>query len=259
MAKSRRYKLGPIAFDAESHVLRRGDEKRTLAPKASEVLEVLVEAAIESYGRPVGREFLMERIWEGEKFKDPRGIDVLVMEVRKVLDDLDPAEAAADAGRQQQQGQKTQRHIETVLKTGYKYIGPVERLPSDNIALAVREPDEREWNHFEAIGIVRDISNRLVQMSLAPACKIIVKPIVAAAYRRWRGEKRELKAKYVLNVEYRKRDELVRISVQVLRESDRSLKCSHEFECSEEGDIRDVLQDIAGWIVDCLSQGAANE
>lgn len=253
MVKSRRYRLGPITFDAESHALKCGEEERTLAPKASKTLEALVEASVENYGRLVNREFLMEKVWGGVSVTG-KSLDVIIGELRKVLEECDPAEASSEAGSLPKTGRRTQRHIEVVHGTGFKYIGPAEQLPPDKLVIAVREPNKRNRNYFDALGIVRPVSNRLVRRSVAQIGNIIVKPVDAARYRMWSDEERELKADYVLNLESQKRGGIRKVSAQVLGESDRSLKCSNEFTASEE-DVYDMLDEIARWVVDCLDQG----
>lgn len=88
--------------------IRTAEETHQIEPKIMQVLVCLAENA----GEVVGREALIDRVWEGAFVSD----DVLtrcIGELRKVFDD-DPVDP---------------RVVETMRKRGYRLIAPIEFRP----------------------------------------------------------------------------------------------------------------------------------
>src|SRR6476620_6828990 len=102
------YEFGPFRLEAETRSLFREGEFVALQPKAAEMLCALVESA----GKLVTKEQLLERVWTGvvvEEGAIANNISVL----RKLLD----PSFAGDGP------------IATVARRGYRFIAPVTALP----------------------------------------------------------------------------------------------------------------------------------
>ena len=116
MPKQEQYEFGDFALDVGQRRLSRFGEAVHLAPKA---YDVLVELLRES-GKLVTKEELLARVWP-EAFVEEGILTVHVSNLRKALGDLD----------------RPPRCIETVPRSGYRFIAPVTpRLASDEAAPA---------------------------------------------------------------------------------------------------------------------------
>ena len=256
MAKSRRYKLGPITFDAESHTLRYGAEERRLGPKASRTLEVLVEARLEDSRRFLNRESLKPKVWPGQTVAQ-NCLDIIIRKLREILGECDPDPAPPKGRRPKRAGRKAQRHIEAIHGAGFRYIGPAERLPPERVVIAAREPAKEKPDEHDGLGVVRDVSGGIPGRARERlGIEVVVKPIRDDTYRMWFDEERELRADYVLNLEAWRHGGLWRASAQILKEEDRSLKCAKEF---REKDYQRLRDKIIDWVVECLGEGGADE
>ncbi len=98
--------FGPFRLSGEPAELFHGEEPLALTPKAIDTLRVLVE----SDGRIVTREELMERVWP-EAFVEEAVLTQNVYTLRKVLAEIDPDGS----------------YIETIPRRGYRFLAPVER------------------------------------------------------------------------------------------------------------------------------------
>lgn len=120
---SERYTFGAFTLDvAERRVARQGQDV-TLAPKAHDVLVELVRRA----GRLVRKRELLDLVWP-DSFVEEGILAVHVSSLRKVLGD-DSRQAA---------------FIETVPKTGYRFIAPVTSASPSAPASATTTPDVHE-------------------------------------------------------------------------------------------------------------------
>ena len=118
-----RYAFGEFTVDvAERRVARQGQDV-TLAPKALDVLVELVRRA----GRLVTKRELLDRVWP-DSFIEEGILAVHVSSLRKVLGD--------DSRRS--------RYIETVSKTGYRFIAPVRAQSEPVPSSAVTSPEVYE-------------------------------------------------------------------------------------------------------------------
>jgi|HubBroStandDraft_1064217.scaffolds.fasta_scaffold01307_9 TolB-like protein/DNA-binding winged helix-turn-helix (wHTH) protein len=105
------YRFGPYELRTGTRHLYKNGTKLKLRPQARRVLEVLLERQ----GDVATREELRQLLWSADTFVDfEQGLNSAVRELRAVLSD------SADAPR----------YIETVPKTGYRMIVPVERVPA---------------------------------------------------------------------------------------------------------------------------------
>ena len=98
------YAFGPFRFDSEKRVLVRDGTPVPLAPKATEILLVLVENA----GHLVEKETLINRVWR-DAFVEEGNLNKNIFFLRKALGEC-------EGGHE---------YIETVPKRGYRFISPV--------------------------------------------------------------------------------------------------------------------------------------
>ena len=104
-------RFGPFEFDAHSGELRKG---ATLVKVPYQPIEIL-KALLERPGELVTREQLRERLWPSDTFVDfEHGLNAAVRRIREALGD------SADAPK----------YIETLPRRGYRFIAPVESVPS---------------------------------------------------------------------------------------------------------------------------------
>jgi TolB-like protein/DNA-binding winged helix-turn-helix (wHTH) protein len=115
------YRFGPYELHTGTRQLYKNGTKLKLRPQARRVLEVLLERQ----GDVATREELRQLVWSADTFIDfEQGLNSAVRELRGALGDS--AEAP--------------RYIETVPKSGYRMITPVERAPAP--PLITEQPSE---------------------------------------------------------------------------------------------------------------------
>ncbi len=115
------YRFGPYELRTGTQQLYKNGMKLKLRPQSRHVLEVLLERQ----GDVATREELRQLLWSADTFIDfEQGLNSAVKELRAVLSD------SADAPR----------YIETVPKTGYRMIVPVERASA--APLTTEQPSE---------------------------------------------------------------------------------------------------------------------
>lgn len=111
------YYFGSFSLnEAEQQLLRNGEPVR-LAPKAFDVLRVLIR----SRGCLVTKERLLEEVWP-DAFVEEANLSVNVASLRKTLDEGDQCQ-----------------YIETIPKRGYRFVAPVLKVADEN-ARAREEP-----------------------------------------------------------------------------------------------------------------------
>ena len=111
-----RYVFGDLALDVPERRLSRSVGMIALAPKAFDVLVHLVRNA----GRLVTRQELLDEVWEGA-FVEEGTLSVHVSGLRKALADT----------------AQSPRYIETVSRSGYRFISAVTRSTPDDSGPAV--------------------------------------------------------------------------------------------------------------------------
>jgi len=147
------YSFGSFCLNhAEQQLLRNGEPVR-LAPKAFEILRVLIE----NNGRLVTKDRLLREVWP-DAFVEEANLSVNIASLRKAL-----AEDDAE-----------QRCIETVPKRGYRFVAPVAQLwsqrspPYAHNSVAVL-PFENEGcgtaGEYLSSGLMESITNSLSQSS----------------------------------------------------------------------------------------------
>ena len=102
------FEFGPFRLEAETRSLFRAGEFVSLQPKAAEMLCALVESA----GRVVTKEQLLDRVWTGVVVEEG-AIANTVSVLRKVLDSAFEGDGP----------------IATVARRGYRFTAPVRALP----------------------------------------------------------------------------------------------------------------------------------
>jgi DNA-binding winged helix-turn-helix (wHTH) protein/predicted Zn-dependent protease len=108
MTKREIYEFGEFTLDAPERRLSRGSQSIPLAPKEHDLLLALVRNA----GRLVTKSELLEQVWPAS-FVEEGILSVHISTLRKLLGDRDSAS----------------RFIETVPRAGYRFVGPVVRVP----------------------------------------------------------------------------------------------------------------------------------
>ena len=114
------YEFGPYRFDVSKRVLTRGSEAIYLAPKATDILIILVMNA----GELVEKDELLKSVWP-DTFVEESNLTQNIFTLRRAFGDerADP------------------RYIETVTRRGYRFIAPVKVLGADQTEAT--EPSER--------------------------------------------------------------------------------------------------------------------
>ena len=122
------YAFGGFRLDATERRLLRGGEAVHLAPKAHDLLVTLVQHA----GRLVTKEALLAAVWP-EAFVEEGILAVHVSSLRKALGDA----------------QRPAAYIETVARSGYRFVAPVTMLAS----MMPTEPEAaRPLEAYEFVG-----------------------------------------------------------------------------------------------------------
>jgi DNA-binding winged helix-turn-helix (wHTH) protein/tetratricopeptide (TPR) repeat protein len=111
------YEFGPFRFDSAERVLLRDGTPVPLAPKATEILLVLIEHA----GHLVDKDTLINRVWP-DAFVEEGNLNKNVFFLRKTLGQW-------DGGRE---------YIETVPKRGYRFAAPINEVTQSEVALRSR-------------------------------------------------------------------------------------------------------------------------
>jgi DNA-binding winged helix-turn-helix (wHTH) protein/Tol biopolymer transport system component len=111
MTEAVAYGFGPYRFDARDRLLTRDAAPIPLTPKAADLLLALLE----SDGRVVTKEELIQRVWPST-FVEGGSLTFQIYVLRQSL-----ADSAEDP-----------RYIETVQRRGYRFLVPIKRLPVEH-------------------------------------------------------------------------------------------------------------------------------
>lgn len=122
--------FGEFTLETEGRRLRRGTETLRLAPKAFDVLVALVEHS----GHVVSKDELLARVWS-DSFVEEGILTVHVSALRKALGDE----------------KRPSRYIETVSRSGYRFVAPVRRVDGLDGAPALN-PVVRPVELYECVG-----------------------------------------------------------------------------------------------------------
>jgi DNA-binding winged helix-turn-helix (wHTH) protein/Flp pilus assembly protein TadD len=128
MAARERYAFGELTLDATERRLQRAGQPIPLAPKALDVLITIVRSA----GTLVTKRELLELVWPGS-FVEEGILAVHVSALRKALGD----------------GENGRQYIETVSRSGYRFIGAVTEPPN---AVAPSQDPPKDPEVYELVG-----------------------------------------------------------------------------------------------------------
>src|ERR1700724_3458674 len=122
----RRIRFGPFELDRQTGELWKNGAKVRLQGKPFQVLVALLERP----GQPVSREELQQRLWSGDTFVDfESGLNTAANRLRLTLGD------SADQPR----------YVETLARTGYRFIAPVAEVDEPAPAAAPQISPRRHW------------------------------------------------------------------------------------------------------------------
>jgi DNA-binding winged helix-turn-helix (wHTH) protein/WD40 repeat protein len=108
-SKKRLVRFGVFELDLDAGELRKQGVRLQLQPKPLQMLAILLERP----GETVTRDELRRRLWDGGTFVDyESGLNTAANRLRLKLGD----------------SAETPRYIETLARTGYRFIAPVERI-----------------------------------------------------------------------------------------------------------------------------------
>ena len=112
-SSSASYRFGPYSVDVPAGQLRKHGVKIRLAGQPFDVLVMLLQRA----GQVVTREEIQSQLWSGETFVDfENSLNKAINKLRQAL--ADPREEP--------------KYIETLPRRGYRFIAPIEALPSES-------------------------------------------------------------------------------------------------------------------------------
>src|SRR5260370_27132592 len=119
------YEFGPFRLEPDERVLERGGAEVPLAPKAFDLLLVLVER----HGHLVEKDELLKLVWP-DTFVEETNLTYNISVLRKALGD----------------GTNGTKLIETVPKRGYRFAAPVSEKPGETAGAAPnRKRVRRLW------------------------------------------------------------------------------------------------------------------
>lgn len=129
------YHFGSFCLNQAEQQLLRNDKPVRLAPKAFDVLLVLIQ----NKGSLVTKEKLLEEVWP-DAFVEEANLSVNIASLRKALEE----------------GNATCQCIETVPKRGYRFVADVSELPYEDTAVLatpylVKNQDDREGLNSVAV------------------------------------------------------------------------------------------------------------
>jgi DNA-binding winged helix-turn-helix (wHTH) protein/TolB-like protein len=118
LPEKRLYEFGPFRLDAHQHVLLRDKEVVPLAPKALDLLVVLVEQS----GHVLSKDELMKLVWP-DSFVEEANLSHHVFTLRKALED----------------DKNGAKYIETIPRRGYRFVASVTTVGAEPDDLIVAE------------------------------------------------------------------------------------------------------------------------
>jgi Tol biopolymer transport system component/DNA-binding winged helix-turn-helix (wHTH) protein len=130
-----RVRFGEFEFDCGTRELKKVGQALRLEPQPAKVLSVLVRNA----GEIVTRQQLIREVWGSDTFVDfEQGLNYAIRRIRAALDD------DVDAPR----------FLETVPKTGYRFIAQISRLtPVHKGSIGTATPPVRAWPKLNRMSV----------------------------------------------------------------------------------------------------------
>jgi len=239
VSRGRCFRFGCFQLDAQGRVLLRDGKRVSLAPRAIDVLLVLIEGR----NQAVGKEDLLRRVW-GDTIVEEGSLTSHVSLLRKAL------------GEGERGG-----FIETIPKRGYRFVGEVEELPPASGALKERSmlvvlPFKSlggDENHdYFSEGLTEEMIAQVARLS-PERLGVIARTSAmryAATTKSVRQIGRELAVSHVLEGSVRRAGDRVRITAQLIRVKDETQLWAESYERN--------LHDLLALQVD-LARGIARE
>ena len=125
------FHFGEFTLDVQERRLQRGADPLRLAPKAFEVLVTLLQHP----GRLVSKDELLARVWPNS-FVEEGILNVHVSALRRSLGDET----------------RTSTYIETVARSGYRFVAPVRRIDDADADVPALRPVIRPVELYESVG-----------------------------------------------------------------------------------------------------------
>jgi eukaryotic-like serine/threonine-protein kinase len=163
------YGFGPFRLDAAKRVLLRDGSPVPLAPKATEMLVVLVENA----GQLLDKDELMKRVWP-DAFVEEGNLNKNIFLLRKVLGEW-------DGGRE---------YIETVPKRGYRFVAPVNEVTHAEVRYQPQTSAARQCQGEDARRHLEKQSARPWKLLVPTAALLIAALVGGGLYWRSRQAKK---------------------------------------------------------------------
>ena len=206
------YEFGPFRLEPAERRLRRDGTLLPLTPKALDTLVALVESA----GRAVGKDELMEKIWPDTTVAEAT-LAQNVFALRKALGEVP--------------------YIETVPKFGYRFAGPVRELPGapGKVVLVVLPFENLSGDvdqEYFSDGLTDEMITQLGRLN--PGRLGVIARTSAMTYKRGDKDVRqigsELQVDYVLEGSVRREGDRVRITAQLIQVSDQTHLWAESYE-----------------------------
>jgi TolB-like protein/Tfp pilus assembly protein PilF len=225
VSHGRSYRFGCFQLDAQGRVLLRDGKRVSLAPKAIDVLVVLLEARHQT----VGKEDLLRKVW-GDTIVEEGSLTSHVSLLRKALGEDDPG-----------------GFIETIPKRGYRFVGEVEDVSpagaaQERIMLAVlpfKSLGTDEKPDYFSEGLTEEMIAQVARLS-PERLGVIARTSAmryAATTKSVRQIGRELGVSHLLEGSVRRAGDRVRITAQLIRVKDET----HLWAESYERNLHDIL------------------
>jgi DNA-binding winged helix-turn-helix (wHTH) protein len=245
MACGEQYEFGDFTLDASERRLSNNGQAVPLEPKAHDVLVALLRRA----GRLVAKRELLDLVWP-ESFVEEGILAVHVSALRKALGDR-------EGGR---------RYIETVARSGYRFIGAVRQTDTPAEASALR----RSIAVLPSRPFTAEIlsgRDRATGLTFADALidwlgrfqQIVVRPtravhVYANSEENPAAAGRSLRADAVLATSFLRTADCVRVSARLIRSDDGTDLWRSEFD-EPASDILAIADAVAGSIAAYLGLG----
>jgi len=237
VADERTYSFEGYTLDLARGSLRAGNREVELRPKSFEVLRYLLENA----GRLTSREDLIKAVWPDVSVAD-EAVTRCVSDVRLALGDND------------------QRIIKTVLKRGYIFVAPIERMeangrvasvqtsssPAHGLSLVILPFSNLSGDanqNYLADGITEGLTTYL---SLVPDSFVVARSTALNCKRRALDARqigRELDVRYVVEGSHQQSGKRARVSAQLIDAHTGAHLWADRFD-ADRADLFDLLDDI---------------
>ena len=229
MANQEVIEFGDFRFEPATPLLTRDSRSIEVAPKALEILRVLVRNA----GHVVGKDEILNLVWPDEVVEEGN-LAVHISALRKAL--------GQDGARN--------AYIETIPKRGYRFATPVSRPPSIAVLPFENLSPDGDDEYF-AQGLAEEIINALSRIS---GLRVIARTSAFAFKGRNTDIRRiaeTLGVAHILEGSVRRSGSRIRVTAQLIKAVDGSHLWSERFD-REVADVLEMQDAISASIVSTL-------